>query len=143
RGHFQRLDLHRQDCSARVISGPEKRGERDRGDGGPSATVVCRDPERLDFLTAERRSRGLPQLADRQPDVEVEEELALCLLSGNAPHVGCGAAPCGHDEIGIEDDYGLGDARENRREEGVCADRLVRSVAELVVYRQELLVRGL
>jgi len=45
---------------------------------------VCRDSERLDLLTAERRSRGLTQLADRQPDVEVEEELALRLLSGNA-----------------------------------------------------------
>jgi len=45
---------------------------------------VCRDSERLDLLTAERRSCGLTQLADRQPDVEVEEELALRLLSGNA-----------------------------------------------------------
>src|SRR5215831_6430580 len=53
-------------------------------------------------LAAEHVADGLPQLVDREADVETEEVLLARLLGSEAPHVLGQAVPALHREVPIE-----------------------------------------
>src|SRR5581483_9934606 len=80
---------------------------------------------------------------DRQPDVEPENVLAAEIVLAEAPQFLRAQVPDENLQLGVDDDDGAAQARQNGLEERGDLIQLIRAYAQLVVHRLQLFVRRL
>src|SRR5262249_22197095 len=119
-GIRQRNLLHQEDNTERfaVRARQLRAAYRAAHRPAPSVAAVERQLGPLG-LTGEHRANGLPELLDREPDVEVHEMAALHLTGPQAPQVLGAVVPREHLELRVDHDDGDLEPGQDRVEEGV------------------------
>src|SRR5262249_37044488 len=143
RGRSHGRVLHEQYRAADLAVGRERGGPHAAHDRLPTPVDGLELDLPVHRTTGEDVPDRLPQLGDRQPDVQVQEVLALDLVGSQSPEILGPLVPDAHQQLPVHDHDPRPEARQDRLEIAVDVAELLAALPELLVDRVHLLVRRL